>query len=75
MARTMFQVRKLSGQPLVAMSVSGHSLNRLFYTTDHSSGRKFLVDTELKSALSQRHRHDGFHLEACNSLPIATYGS
>ena len=81
MPRSMFKVRKLRGQPLVATRVSGHSHSRLFYTTDNSSGRKFLVDTGAQvsvippTSAQKKHRHDGFHLQAVNSSPIATYGS
>ena len=74
--RAMFKVGKLRGQPLVATSVSDHSHSRL------SSGRKFLVDTGAQvsvipptSAQKKHGRHDGFHLQAVNSSPIATYGS
>ena len=81
MPRTMFKVGKLRGQPLVATSGSGHSHSRLFYITDNSSGLKFLVDTGAQvsvippTSAQKKHRHDGFHLQAVNSSPIATYGS
>ena len=62
-------------------SVPGHTPSRLFYIKDHSSGLTFLVDTGTQvsvippTSLQQKHRHDGFQLQAVNNSPIATYGN
>ena len=81
MHRTMLQVGKWHGQPLVATNVPGHSHSRLFYITDHSSGLRFLVDTGAQVSVipptpaQRKHTHDNFQLQAVNSSPITTYGN
>ena len=62
------------------MSVVGHSLSRLFFVTDKSSGLRFLIDTGADVSVippshSDRvHRHD-LCLQAINNTPIPTYGT
>ena len=82
MPRTVLQVGKRHGQPLVATSVPGHqSPSRLFYITDTSSGYKFLIDTGAQvsvippTSFQRKQKNNSFQLQAVNSSPIATYGS
>ena len=74
--------RKRPGQALKAMSVPGHQPSHLFYVTDHSTGLRFLVDTWAKvsvvppSHAEQKHRQEGFSLQAINNMAaIPTFGN
>ena len=72
---------KRPGQPLMATSVTGQQLSRLFYVTDSHTGLRFLVDTgeEINvippSASDSKHHKDRFSPQAVNNTSIATYGA
>ena len=65
----------------MATSVPGQNPSRLFYITDRPTGLRFLVDTGAQVSVvsptpaQRKHQQDGFHLQAVNNTPIATYGN
>lgn len=77
----MFLPGKRDGQPVMATSVTGQQLSRLFYVTNSSAGLCFLMDTEAQisvippSGTGRKHQKDSLSLQAANNTPIVTYGT
>ena len=76
----MLTVGKRPGWSLAATSVSGLSSSRLFYVTDKTTGKRFLVDTGAEVSVippcnTQRQtKVDTLVLQAVNNTSIGTYG-
>uniref|UniRef100_A0A1X7TI82 Peptidase A2 domain-containing protein n=1 Tax=Amphimedon queenslandica TaxID=400682 RepID=A0A1X7TI82_AMPQE len=72
---------KRTGRSLTATSAPGPINSRLFFITDKSSGRRFLVDTGAEVSVLPPSKADklqgcrGFTLQAANNTQIYTYGS
>ena len=79
MHKTLQIPGKLPVRPSVA-EVAGHNINRLFYTRDRVSRRRFLVDTGAEVSVLPATRADkysnkqGVKLTAANESRIGTFG-
>ena len=73
-------IGKLPGRSLMATTVSGQSLSRLFFVLERTSHQRFLVDTGAEvsvvppSKSERQHKQQGINLLAANGATITTYG-
>ena len=81
MSTTLPHVGKHTGQPLVAVIVTGQSQSCLFYIADCDNGLRLLVDTGAEVSVFPptntecKYQQDGFTQQAVNHTSIKTYGT